>query len=160
MRPKGYKPFSESSYEKFAPIEYDVMRKLQIHNCKVDKNVDKYGIDLIVYKQYDDIFIAIGGIEVESHSKYWGGYTFPFFSVHFLVRKKKYAGPNNFYLMTAADLKNVCLCPFDTVTEAEIIYVDSKYVTEEPIYDVPVELCIWGWKQVNSYLSEFFNKNE
>lgn len=148
--PEEYKPFSPGNYEKYSPLEKQTIEKINLNNYSIMKNPDKYGIDLLI--TYKDKIIA--GLEVESHAKYWEN-EFPFKTVHFLGRKKKYKENNNFYIMISAECKNCVLLPFNELLDEYLVIQNNESCKNEPIYDIPKEKCIFGWNEVNKYLNKY-----
>ena len=150
---KEYKTFSQDKYIKFNIIEDIVKNKIDIDNYEITKNPDKYGIDLLIKRNN----VIIGGIEVESHSKYWV-FDFPFETVHFLGRKTKFIGKNNFYLMTSKNNLNCVLINFNQLCTDYLKTMDNSDCENEPIYKIPANQCIFGWDEANSYLNTIFNE--
>jgi hypothetical protein len=150
----NYKEFSSELYNVFSPLEEKVINKIKIENCSIEKNLNQYGIDLIIVKNG----YVMGGIEVESHEKYWKN-NFPFNTVHFLARKEKYKGYNNFYLMVSKGCCNALMINFMKLKDDYKIIQDNVLCYEEILYDVPVEKCIVGWDGINQHLSYVCNKD-
>ncbi len=152
-KPKGYKPFSIGNYKKYSPLEKFIAEKISIENHKILKNPDKYGIDLIIINNEK----ICGGLEIESHGKYWID-AFPFDTVHFLGRKKKYIGNNNFYLLCSQENKNAVIINFLKLTDNFIVENNNVSCEKELFYDIPKEECLFGWNKIIMYLNNYFNK--
>jgi hypothetical protein len=151
--PKNYKPFSKDNFDKYKHLEKVVIDKIKIDNCILEKNSDEYGIDLVIINNNK----IVGGLEVESHAKYWT-YSFPFNTVHCLGRKKKYTADKNFYLLLSAEARNCILVSFDKMQDKYLLNQTNCSCKDEPIYDIPNNECIFGWNEINIFLNELFNK--
>ena len=154
-KPTGYKPFDTDAYLQFSPLERIVRTKILIPNHQLIKNPEPYGIDLLVVNAEG----IQGGIEVESHEKYWTK-EFPFDTVHFLGRKQKYTGENNFYLMCSKNNANAVVINFLRLTDDLRIINDNENCIEEPMYDVPRDQCVFGWTAIAEHLDSHFNRNK
>ena len=86
-KPTGYKPFSQENYNKYEHCETMLLEKIVIPHHRLKRNPDRHGIDVLVIRNKDGR--KVGGLEAESHAKYWAE-QFPFNTVHFLGRKTKY----------------------------------------------------------------------
>ena len=151
-KPDGYKPFEKSNYDKYSNLEEMVMSKIIIEHCSIEKNPNQYGIDLLI-KNKDK---TVGGIEVESHGKYWTD-IFPFDTVHFLGRKTKFKDMDNYYLMTSAGFKNCVMINFNQLKDEYKTIQDNESCNNEPIYAIPKDQCIFGWDKVMIFLNNKFN---
>lgn len=147
------KPFSQESYEKNKWAEEFLLTKINIRKHKVDHNPDIHGIDLLIYDKDDR---AIGGIETEVHGKYWDGLKFPFPTCHFLERKTKYIKKNNFYVMLNRDGSNALMLPFRDLKKYPLRQINNTSMSGEYFYDVPIQKCIMGWKNINTRLNKYF----
>jgi hypothetical protein len=152
MKPEGYKPFSEGNYDKYSPLEEQVKSYLYIYGMDIVSNPDKYDIDLLIVDDGD----IIGGIEVESHAKYWDD-EFPFDTVHFLGRKLKYTQAGSFYLMVSAELKNAVIIHFPDLYSYDMIEKDNESCDNEPFIEIPKDDCVFGWHNINLYLNRFYS---
>lgn len=148
----NFKPFDEDLYSLYSPAEKIVCEHLYIHKHKVVKNTDKYGIDLTVKNQLQAI---VGGIEVEWHGKYWKD-KFPFDTVHFLYRKKKYGLKNCFYIMTNESGDSALMIGFDELLEHQTKEFDNVLMRNEMMWDVPLDHCIIGYRDINYCLNSHF----
>jgi len=152
-KPVGYKPFDPVSYEKNRWVEDFLLTKINIPDFVIQKNSDKHGIDINVWKDGK----MIGGIEAEWHGRHWKD-KFLFETVHCLGRKFKYAQPHCFYVMVNEDGSQVLMIPFDIVIASKMISLNNAYCDKEVYFDVPVEKCVWGWTRINEYLSNYFHQ--
>ena len=152
-KPIHYKPYSEYSHSKYKWLETLIIQRLCIRNHHLQSNSDKFGIDVLVL---DNKGAVVGGLEIESHGKYWRSYPFPYDTVHFLGRKAKYINENNFYILT--NVKNAVMIKMDKLLNYKPSNMTNTSVVEEPIYDVPIEECVEGWGNINIALNAYFNK--
>jgi len=151
--PKGYKPFSKKLYDMYNYLENIVIEKINIKNHSLTKNKDRYGIDIVIKKEEN----VVGGIEVESHGKYWKSIIFPFNTVHFLGRKKKFIGDNNYYLMLNESCTNCVVIPTKKLNDEFLTLQNNEKCNNEYIYDVPKNKCIFGWDNINLFLNNEIN---
>ena len=159
-RPHGYKPFDEDLYQNNKDAEEIVLKMIKLPpGLILINNPDPYGIDLLVKHVATEIII--GGIETEKrHIKNWNG-GFPFKEVNFLVRKKKYAALNNFYIqINANNLTEALMIGFDELMYYRIEISDNVMVLHEGKYKVPINHCMWGWEEINKVISLYFNNPE
>lgn len=120
-----------------------VQKYLQDNGFDVeDKAIEDYDIDVIAYK--DGVKYRI---EVEVKNTYFEDEgTYPFDTVSFLGRKKKYSNPGMFYYFLLSTKHNSFL-----YCESDIIYQEKHKETatvntsqrygEDLFYRVPKELC-------------------
>jgi hypothetical protein len=149
----GYKPFSQDNYDKSKWVEEIIFDKIKLANYNMVKNDNKFGIDILII---DDNQI-VGGIEAEQHSKYWKEY-FPFKTVHFLGRKKKYSSHNNYYVMVNSDGTKAVMIPFRDLTKYNTTLMNNSSCDNEPIYDIPCKNCIWGWDIITKFIENDLSK--
>jgi len=152
-KPIHYKPYDETLDGSFKWAESIVNNYVIIPHHYVKANPDKYKIDFLVYK--DDF--VVGGLEVESHGKYWKNYEFPFNTVHFLGRKIKLIQPNCFYILVNNEGDNACMIPFSKLREFRVVELDNKRVDREHFFDVPNSSCIFRWENILKHLDNHFN---
>jgi hypothetical protein len=153
-KPTGYKPFSEKAYWKFSIFEQILKDNVEISNHEIVRNPDRYGIDLLVLNEDG---MVVGGLEAESHGKYWGDKGFPFKTCHFLYRKKKYIEPHHFYVMINRSGKEALMMPFWELENHNTKIINNAACRGEKFYDVPIRSCIMGWDDINDYLEKYFN---
>ena len=150
----GYKPYDKDLHREVAWTENRLQKQIQINGCSIIRNPDKYGIDFYVMKDN----VILGGIEVELHGKYWKE-TFPFQTVHFLGRKAKCIEKHCFYIMVNEDYSDALMIPFTQLEKFKTDKIETTYTTKEPIFDIPLECCTWGWLNIIAELNLYF-KNE
>lgn len=147
-RPDGYKIFDKKLYNGHKGLEDYVVRvlstSLQVGGLELYKNPDPYGIDILVGNGKE----PVGSIEVEWHGRYWRRRDFPFRTVHFLGRKKKYMTEGAFYLMTNNDGTDAVMIGFGELQHHGTRIMDNELCINEPIWDVPNDRCVWGWRGI------------
>jgi len=150
-----HKRFSQTSFEKFKKYEVALLKNISIENHTLQKNDDPFGIDILIYNGTGK---PVGGLEAECHSKYWTDEDFPFRTVHFLFRKKKYINRDHFYIMMNKGATNALLLPFSKLKKYKPREISNSVVKRELMYDIPIFECVWGWKAINKYLNKHFRK--
>jgi hypothetical protein len=153
-KPEGYKPFSRSTYNKYKIYEELLIDNINIDNHSLINNPDEHGIDVLVLDEDNKI---LGGLEAESHGKYWIDKKFPFRTCHFLYRKKKYIAEGNFYIMMNRKATNGLMIPFVNLPRHKLKIMTNNSVRNEKFFDVPIKECIVGWKKINIELNHYFN---
>lgn len=151
----NFKPFSKENYDKYSPLENVLIERIKIKGCNLIRNPIETDIDILVCNKDENV---IGALECESHAKHWNYGSLPFRTCHFLFRKEKYMGENNFYIMLSAGARNALMIRFPELKKYEVKKIDNESMEKEPMWDVPVEKCIHGWKNINKHLNEWFER--
>lgn len=101
------------------------------------ENTDRYGVDVVLYRNN----IPIGYAEVEIRNN-WNTDVFPFDTLNVPLRKKKLLDqdlPTYFFSINKTNTRMYC-CPAEIVLESPVKENPNKYVKEkEYFYKVPLE---------------------
>jgi len=146
-RSTEYKTFDIDKYNQYNPKEDLVIKKLDLKNIKIELNFNKKGVDRYLIKDGT----IVGSLEIESHEKYWDD-IFPFKTVHFLGRKKKFKNKNCFYLLFSKNLNNCLIINTIKLKDDYLINQDNAECKNEKIYDIPIDMCVFGWDKTKNYL--------
>lgn len=147
------KKFSSRLYKRYNPWAVTtVLNRVNISNHYLMENPDVYGIDVLVVNEKMDL--PVGGLELEVKTSWTSKY--PFSTVHFLGRKKKYGGKHNFYIILSKNSRSALMISFDDLLKYNTEPKDNKYVKGEEIYTIPKYKCIWGWKDISKALNAHF----
>ena len=71
----------------------------------------------------------------------WKGYLFPFNTVHFSARKKKFLGENTFFTMLNDDRSHLLLADGDVLAGCDVVSKKTKYTELEEFIEIPRALC-------------------
>ena len=129
------KRFSQELYDRDDFAKELVIRFLQQNSFIAWVNEDQYGIDVIAEKD-GDVF------EIEVEVKHnWKGKDFPYDSVHFSERKRKFIKPSKFnvFWMLNDDWSWALLIDGLQMSEAPVIVKDTIYTTNEKFIAVPID---------------------
>lgn len=129
------KKFSQELYDRDDFAKELVIRFLQQNSFIAWVNEDQYGIDVIAEKD-GDVF------EIEVEVKHnWKGRDFPYDSVHFSERKRKFIKPSKFnvFWMLNDDWSWALLIDGLQMSEAPVIVKDTIYTTNEKFIAVPID---------------------
>lgn len=129
------KRFSQELYDRDDFAKELVIRFLQQNSFIAWVNEDQYGIDVIAEKD-GDVF------EIEVEVKHnWKGRDFPYDSVHFSERKRKFIKPSKFnvFWMLNDDWSWALLIDGLQMSEAPVIVKDTIYTTNEKFIAVPID---------------------
>jgi hypothetical protein len=101
-------------------------------------NPDKYGVDLLLFKE--DKHVAFAECEIK---RVWKGKDFPYGSVQFPERKAKYVYQNNLpvvFIMFNADCNRALLVNGQDLLKSKLVQVPNVYVkSEECFFQVPLD---------------------
>ncbi len=151
------KPYSEELHDEYRWTEDEIHNKIDLDNYNLIDNPEKKGIDKLIVDSNGNVE---GGIDVESHGKYWHD-EFPFSSVHFLVRKEKFVSDEmkNYYILVNDDMTDCCMMSMNELIKYRKIRnkVSTEGKRTDIFWDVPNDDCTWGWDSVNKKLNEVFN---
>lgn len=128
------KKFSQSLYDRDDFAKELVIQFLIQNNFRAWVNEDQYGIDVIA-ERGDDRW------EIEVEVKHnWRGKDFPYDSVHFAARKKKFVKPSKFnvFWMLNDDWSYALLIDGLQMSEAPTIVKDTIYTENEEFIAVPI----------------------
>jgi hypothetical protein len=129
------KPFDSGLYEADDNAKFDVIDWLETNEYTAWVNPDQYGIDVLAEKDLLDY-----GFEVEVKHN-WKGEDFPFSSVHFSARKKKFIAPNHFFTMLNHERSLILVVDGPTLFRSSVLSKETKYTTDEQFISVPVKSC-------------------
>lgn len=129
------KPFDPGLYDADDPAKYTVIDWLHGNDFYAWVNPDKYGIDLLAFKDWMDY-----GFEVEVKHN-WVGEEFPFKTVHFSARKQKFIAPNNYFTMLNDDRSCVLVVSGPTLLYSSVVSKDTKFTSDEQFISVPLKEC-------------------
>lgn len=152
-----YKSFDYKLFEENDPI---ARRKaicfLESRGCKVEENIDKYGIDLLASKNGKKCYV-----EIERRGKknwYCGDLLYP--TLHVPSRKEKYLGKKFAYLVMSYKMDRIAwLAPSKVklffITN-DIIEVPNCYVPNgEKFFDIPKEE--WEFYEFDGNIATLLN---
>lgn len=128
------KRFDQSLYDRDDFAKDLVITFLRQNNFQAWINEDQYGIDVIAERGNDRWEIEV---EVKHN---WKGRDFPYDSVHFAARKRKFIKPSKFnvFWMLNDDWSYALLIDGLQMSEAPTIVKDTIYTTQEEFIAVPV----------------------
>jgi hypothetical protein len=130
------KPFDPDLYQADDNAKYVVIEWLEANDFEAWVNPDQYGIDVLAVKDWLDY-----GFEVEVKHN-WKGDDFPFDTVHFSARKRKFIAPNHFFTMLNDDRSLVLVVDGLTLAESSVVSKETKYTSGEQFIAVPVSRCL------------------
>lgn len=128
------KRFSQELYDRDDFAKELVINYLKARGYTAWVNENQYGIDVMAEKD-DDLF------EIEVEVKHnWKGKDFPYDSVHFSERKRKFIKPSafNVFWMLNDDWSWALLIDGLQMSEAPTIVKDTIYTEAERFISVPV----------------------
>lgn len=132
------KEFSQSLYDANDDAKHQVIAWLEGRGFMAWVNEDQYGIDvqaLRMGKQY------VFEVEVKHN---WGDGGFPFDSVHFPLRKDKFAAEEGaWFVMLNRSRTQMLLVSGDVFREGRIVRKATKYTEDEEFVEIPLSRCIF-----------------
>lgn len=132
------KDFSQSLYDANDDAKHQVIAWLEKRGFMAWVNDDQYGIDvqaLRMGKQY------VFEVEVKHN---WGSDGFPFDSVHFPLRKDKFAAEDNaWFVMLNRDRTQILLVSGKAFREGRVVRKATKYTDSEEFVEIPISRCIF-----------------
>lgn len=111
-----------------------------------EKTEEDYGIDIVaISKSGKRTFFEA---EVKRKRPWTGRDDFPFDSVSFLGRKRKWSGDGGFwYVVVCAETKALIICHSDVIYQdahKEFAYINTQHRKgNDELYRVPNDLCYW-----------------
>lgn len=108
------------------------MAWLRRNGYKAKLNPDQYGIDVLA-KKGD----AIYGFEVEVKHN-WTGYDFPFDTVHYSARKRKFIQPNNYFTTVNKPRTAIFVVDYATLSTAPTVTKDTIYTRGEEFIEINI----------------------
>lgn len=132
------KEFSQSLYDANDDAKHQVIAWLEERGFMAWVNEDQYGIDvqaLRMGKQY------VFEVEVKHN---WGDGGFPFDSVHFPLRKSKFAAEDNaWFVMLNRSRTQMLLVSGAVFRESKVVWKATKYTDDEEFVEIPLSRCIF-----------------
>lgn len=134
-----YKPFSPSLYKKDDSAKELVIKWLKAQDIDAWVNPDQYGIDVLSKDEYG--VEHCWEVEVKHN---WRGPEFPFPSVHFSGRKKKFVkDPDSVsFAMLNHERTHVLIVKGQQLAKAELVTKDTIYTRDEKFIEIPIENCV------------------
>lgn len=133
-----HKEFSQSLYDANDDAKHQVIAWLEERGFMAWVNEDQYGIDvqaLRMGKQY------VFEVEVKHN---WGDGGFPFDSVHFPLRKNKFAAEDNaWFVMLNRSRTQMLLVSGEVFRESKVVRKATKYTEDEEFVEIPLSRCIF-----------------
>lgn len=129
------KPFSKALHKKNDNAKMLVIAWLNSQGYDARVNPDKYGIDVLAKK---DGIIYRYEVEVKHN---WNTDPFPFDSVHFSERKRKYVAKNSFFVMLNSQRTKMLIVDYEVLRKARIVTKSTFYTNDEKFIEVPYEKC-------------------
>ena len=135
------KPFDKDLFEKYDKLGRDVVKRhFEKLNMQAQDNPDRYGVDLLVYR--DEKIVSCAEVEVRLS---WNSDEFPFDSLNVPSRKKKLLTnqvPTLFFSINKP-LTRMFWCPSTVVLNSPLEEVKNKYVDkDEYFYKVPLNSLV------------------
>lgn len=132
------KPFSNKLYSEDDNAKDIVIDWLKSRAWSAKVNPDQYGIDVIAV----DLDGQEKFIEVEVKHN-WTGPTFPFATLHYSERKRKFLGnpDHTFFITLNHERTHALLVPGDVLEKAPTIVKDTIYTSNEKFIEVNASQC-------------------
>ena len=98
-------------------------------------NPDQFGIDVLCENARGSF-----GVEVEvKHA--WSGRLFPFDVVHWAERKRKFCGPDSWFVMLSSDRSQCLVASGIDVGSSPVVVKQTKFTDQESFMAVPLQKC-------------------
>jgi hypothetical protein len=139
MRLQVSKPFDAALYEDDDDAKFLVIKWLESRGHVVFVNPDQYGIDLLGRWRDRDYAWEV---EVKHN---WRGFDFPFDSVHYSVRKRKFIDPEarTYFVTLNHERTRLLAVSGKDVMEARIIQKSTIYTQDEWFMEIPIRRAIF-----------------
>jgi hypothetical protein len=132
------KEFSQSLYDDNDDAKYQIIAWLEERGFMAWVNEDQYGIDvqaLKMGKQY------VFEVEVKHN---WNQDGFPFDTVHFPLRKQKFAGEEGaWFVMLNADRTQALFVSGAVFMQSPTVRKRTRYTDDEEFVEIPISRCIF-----------------
>ena len=133
-----YKAFEQKLHDQYdSEGKYTVIQFFKERNIEARENPDKYGVDIILYR--NDKTIGFAEVEVRLM---WKGPKFPYSTVNVPFRKKKLLDnelPTYFFAVNK-DLSHVLCCDSEIILKCPVEENPNRFVkSDEYFYKIPVE---------------------
>ena len=138
MGPLNSKPFSTALYNRDDDAKELVIKWLKSKNFDAWVNPDQYGIDVL---SKDDAGVEHAWEVEVKHN--WKGELFPFSSVHFSGRKKKFLKtPDKVsFVMLNHERTHALVVDGQDLAEADLVKKDTIYTSNESFIEVLTKNC-------------------
>jgi hypothetical protein len=130
------KPFSKKLYAKDDNAKYQVVSWLERCKYKAWINPDTYGVDVLATKNKQNYCFEV---EVKHN---WTSTDFPFTTVHFSGRKRKFIKPNTFFTMLNHERNRILIVDYETLKKALVVKKNTIYTSDERFIEVPFSACM------------------
>lgn len=133
------KPFSEELYESDDSAKHLVIAWLRSRGHEIDVNPDQYGIDLV--GSFNGMPSA-WEVEVKHN---WKGDEFPFDTVHYSVRKRKFVQPDvkTWFITLNHERTRAVVFSHKHFMEGRLVQKSTIYTTDEWFVELPVRQGIF-----------------
>ena len=132
------KEFSQSLYDDNDDAKYQIIAWLEERGFMAWVNEDQYGIDvqaLRMGKQY------VFEVEVKHN---WDEQGFPFDTVHFPLRKQKFAGEEGaWFVMLNADRTQALFVSGAVFMQSPTVRKRTRHTDDEEFAEIPISRCIF-----------------
>ncbi len=133
-----YKQFDKELFAKYDEMGRSIVKDfVKTKEVRAVDNPDKYGIDLLLYK--NDRLVGLAEVEVRNS---WKGLTFPYEDLNVPQRKKKLLDNNilTYFFSINADGTAMFYCKAKEVLNSELKESGNKYIASgEHFYKVPID---------------------
>lgn len=133
------KPFSQQQYDLDDDAKYQIMGWLETKGYRCRINPDLYGIDVLGERWGRQFQFEV---EVKHN---WHGRIFPFESVHFSVRKRKFVSldAETWFVMLNSERSHALFIDGERFLRSPIVAKDTKYSVNEAFVEVDIHWAIF-----------------
>lgn len=134
------KPFSAELYDDDDSAKHLVVEWLNRRGHKIGVNPDQYGIDLVGLDRSDRP--SAWEVEVKHN---WKGDQFPFDTVHYAVRKRKFVQPDvmTWFITLNHERTRAVVFSHKHFMEGRLVQKSTIYTTDEWFVELPVRQGIF-----------------
>ena len=134
------KPFSEELYESDDSAKHLVIEWLNRRGHRICVNPDQYGIDLIGLDRSERP--CAWEVEVKHN---WKGDQFPFDTVHYSVRKRKFVQPDvkTWFITLNHERTRAVVFSHEHFMEGRLVQKSTIYTQDEWFVEIPVRQGIF-----------------
>jgi hypothetical protein len=133
------KPFDSALYDADDAAKHIVVEWLKSRGHDVWVNPDQFGIDLLDrFRGYDYAW----EVEVKHN---WSGYQFPFDSVHYSLRKRKFIDPEvrTYFVTLNHELDRLLVVSGKDFLEGKLVQKSTIYTRDEWFVEIPIRRAIF-----------------
>ena len=133
------KVFSQEHYDQDDSAKYQIIEWLEGKGHKAWVNPDQFGIDILATRWGRQFAFEV---EVKHN---WRGDVFPFDSVHYSVRKRKFVQPDvHTYFVTVNHERTMLLCiKGEDFMDGKLVQKSTIYTQDEWFVEVPIRKGIF-----------------